>query len=243
MTGSKQTLKKAVSAPSKAVRTSKDDADITALGDANFDQEPESGLRVGWLITAAAGAVLFAVSAYIAHAHTLSGAELSIFRFVNGWPDALRPVFLVITTVPESLWIGVVLVLATFSLKLYRVAWQLAAATVGGYALTYIAKELIGRERPVHLVSAVHTRVVETSNGFPSGHTMMMTVAVLALWPYLPKGWRYVIVLLIPLMGLSRIYLGVHSPLDIVGGFAVGAFVVGTMRALPVLVRKFFRFD
>lgn len=243
MTGSKQAQKNTVNAPKKDSHASRDDADITVLGNANFDQEPQSGLRAGWLATAIVGFVLFAVTTYIAHAHTLTGAELAVFRFINGWPEALRPVFLVITTAPESLWIGVVLVLATFSLKLYRVAWQLAAATVGGYAITYIAKELVGRERPVHLVPDVHTRVLETSNGFPSGHTMMITVAVLALWPYLPKRWRYGVALLIPLMGLSRIYLGVHSPLDIVGGFAVGAFVVGTMRALPVVVRKFFRFD
>jgi undecaprenyl-diphosphatase len=79
--------------------------------------------------------------------------------------------------------------------------------------------------------------------GFPSGHTMMITVAVLSLWPYLPRRWRWFFLLLIPLMGLSRIYLGVHAPLDVIGGFAVGAVVVGAMRSLPVFIRKFFRLD
>jgi len=219
------------------------DKDIAELGDSGFDQTLQSESRGGWMVLAGIGAVLFAVTAYIAHVHTLTGVELTVFHFINNWPNALRPLFLAITMVPESLWIGVVLVLVTFSLKLYRVAWQLAAATVGGYTAVFIAKKLIGRERPMGLIHDLHVRVNETGNGFPSGHTMMMTVAVLTLWPYLPKKWRWAVALLIPLMMLSRIYLGVHSPLDVVGGFAVGAIVVGIMRSLPVVLRKFFRLD
>jgi membrane-associated phospholipid phosphatase len=49
--------------------------------------------------------------------------------------------------------------------------------------------------------------------------------------------------MLIPAMALSRVYLGVHSPLDVIGGFAVGAGVVAGMRALPPVVRRFARFD
>jgi undecaprenyl-diphosphatase len=231
-------------APAKhpAPRSEDGDKDIAELGN-SFDQEPQAGQRVGWTVLAGAGVLLFAITAYLAHAHTLAGPELAVFQFINGWPDALRSLFLVITTVPESLWIGVVLVLATFSLKLYRVAWQLAAATVSGYAVTFIAKKLIGRERPLGLIHDLHVRAQETGMGFPSGHTMMITVAVLSLWPYLPRRWRWVFLLLIPLMGLSRIYLGVHAPLDVIGGFAVGAVVVGAMRSLPVFIRKFFRLD
>lgn len=219
-----------------------DDTDNAAL-DPGFDQEPQAERRLAWGAVLLAGVVGLAGSTFVALSRTLAGWELHVFHVVNGWSDALRPFFLAATVAPESLWIAVVLVLVTFALRLYRVAWQLAAATVTGYVATFIAKEVIARERPAGLIADAHARVLETGMGFPSGHTMMMTVAVLTLWPYLPRGWRWLIALLIPLMGLSRVYLGVHSPLDVLGGFAVGAVIVGGMRVLPARVRRFFRFD
>lgn len=225
-----------------AAKDQQDDSDIVALN-AGFDQEPKAERRLGWLALLLASVLLLAGSTYVALGHALEGWELAAFHIINGWPDALRLLFLVVTVAPESLWIGVVVVLVTFLLKLYRVAWQVAAATVAGYVLTFIGKEVVERERPLGLISDAHVRVHETSMGFPSGHTMMITVAVLTLWPYLPRGWRWLVALLIPAMGLSRVYLGVHSPLDVVGGFAVGAGVVATMRVLPAVIRRFFRFD
>jgi membrane-associated phospholipid phosphatase len=211
--------------------------------DAGFDREPQAERRWWWLALLGVNGVVMAGAAFVAHAHTVASWELNIFHFINGWADTLRPFFLVATIAPESLWIAVVAVLATFVLRLYRVAWQLAAATVTGYIATYILKEGIERPRPVDLIDGAHVRVHETGMGFPSGHTMIITVVVLTLWPYLPRGWRWLIALLIVLMGVSRIYLGVHAPLDVVGGFAVGALIVGGMRVLPTVIRRFFRFD
>jgi undecaprenyl-diphosphatase len=199
--------------------------------------------RWRWIALLGVSLILFAVGAIIAHRHTLVGLELSVFRLINDLPDALRPLFLVLTIVPESLWIGVAGVVVTFVLRMYRPAWQLAVATIGGYGAAFIGKHVIGRARPGELISDVHVRVHETGMGYPSGHTMMITVLVLSLWPYLPRGWRWLVALLIPAMALSRLYLGVHSPLDVVGGFAVGAGVVAALRALPLVARRFFRFD
>jgi len=207
------------------------------------DDTPPTTWRWGWVILLAVSLVLFAAGAYIAHKHTLTGFELTAFRHINDWPNALRPLFLVLTVAPESLWIGVAAVVVTFLCKMYRTAWQLAAATIVGYGAAFIGKHVVGRARPMELVQDVHVRVHETGMGYPSGHTMMITVVVLTLWPYLPKGWRWLVALLIPAMALSRVYLGVHSPLDVVGGFAVGAGVVAAMRALPPVLRRFAHFD
>jgi undecaprenyl-diphosphatase len=208
----------------------------------DFSNQPNTW-SWGWAVLLLASLLLFAAAGFVAHQHTLTGVELSIFHHINGWPDQLRPLFLVLTVAPESLWIGVVAVVVTFLLKMYRTAWLLSATTIIGYGATFVGKHLFGRARPEELIGNVHVRVHETGMGFPSGHTMMITVLVVALWPYLPRGWRWLAALCIPAMALSRIYLGVHSPLDVVGGFAVGAGVVAAIRVLPPVARRFLRFD
>jgi membrane-associated phospholipid phosphatase len=207
------------------------------------DAQPAHAWQWGWIAVCIASLIVFALGALVAHRHILTGIELHIFRRINDLPNSLRPLFLALTIVPESLWIGVVAVIGTFVLRMYRLAWQLAAATIAGYGAAFIGKHVIGRARPEHLINDVHVRVHETGMGYPSGHTMMITIVVLTLWPYMPKGWRWGVALLIPAMALSRVYLGVHSPLDVVGGFAVGAGVVAAIRSLPPVVRRFFRFD
>ncbi|HUC89199.1 MAG TPA: phosphatase PAP2 family protein [Patescibacteria group bacterium] len=191
-----------------------------------------------WAVLLAFSTALFVVAALIAHKHTFGGVELSVFRHINDWPNGLRPFFLAVTLAPESLWIGVATVIILFALKMYRAVWQLAAAIFGGYAAALLAKHFIGRPRPIGFLNDAHIRANETGMGFPSGHTMMVTIVVLILWPYLPKGWRWLTLGFIPLMGLSRIYLGVHEPLDTIGGFALGAMVVSAIRVALLILEK-----
>jgi undecaprenyl-diphosphatase len=214
------------------------------------NQAPEkddsaSGSRIGWILGLASGLVLAGGSTFVVWQSMFLELETKAFHFINSWPDSLRNVFLAATIVHESLWIPLVAVIVTFVLKIYRAAWELAAATIAGYGLIFIGKELlIARARPEGLLDNPIVRIAETGNGFPSGHTMIITVVVLVLFPYLPKVWRWLpVLLLVPAMALSRVYLGVHLPLDVVGGFAVGLTVVCAMRSLPASVRRWLKFS
>ena len=66
----------------------------------------------------------------------------------------------------------------------------------------------------------------EDSFGLPSGHAMNATV----LWGYLAsalgKSWRWLMVAIIPLISISRIFLGVHFPADVLTGWLLGATVL-----------------
>lgn len=101
------------------------------------------------------------------------------------------------------------------------------------FVLTQLLKVLVARPRPyLAMADVVQREKLISGYGFPSTHTAMVTVMALLLAIWLPHKWRWLVVLWIVLVGISRVYLGVHAPLDVVGGFAAGVLVVSTSLLL-----------
>ena len=197
-----------------------------------------------WLAACVVGLAVFAAAAFLVYRRpTAHGWELAIFHAINNLPNSLRPLFIVATLAPNALLIGAVCVVATALLKLWQLTWQLAAAVLGAAATGFLAKHFINRPRPGGLDIGAHVRAHETDAAFPSGHALIITVVVLVLWPYLPRGWRWLVALIVPVVGIARLYLGVHLPLDIIGGVALGVAIVACMRMLPAKLRTLLRFD
>ena len=112
--------------------------------------------------------------------------------------------------------------------RVYGSAFYLLAAVGGGIALSGVAKEFVARPRP-DLVA--HGSLVETAS-FPSGHSMMAAVVYLTLGAMIARPLpllrlkAYVLsvaMLLTVLVGVSRVYLGVHWPTDVLAGWLAGA--------------------
>lgn len=89
-----------------------------------------------------------------------------------------------------------------------------------------VLKHLVSRPRPWLDVAGLIPLVAEHDpNSFPSGHTSAALAAACAWWRTMPARWMARIGLaLAVLMGLSRLYVGVHYPTDVLAGAAVGAF-------------------
>ncbi len=87
-----------------------------------------------------------------------------------------------------------------------------------------MAKELAGQPRPFQYDPTVQKLWNAGGGGLPSGHTQSAVV----LWGYLAsqfrRTWLWVVAgSLIVLIPLSRVYLGVHFPTDLLGGYLLGA--------------------
>ncbi|RPI62193.1 MAG: phosphatase PAP2 family protein [Planctomycetaceae bacterium] len=131
-----------------------------------------------------------------------------------------------------SAWVllGVTVISAALlvAAKKHKAAWLLLITTTGGAALSVVLKVIFDRPRPI-LVP--HLEVV-SSPSFPSAHAMLAAVLYLTLGViaarFMPtlKGRITVLLIAVVLMlliGASRVFLGVHYPTDVLAGWAIGA--------------------
>ena len=91
-------------------------------------------------------------------------------------------------------------------------------------------KRLLSRERPYKILEHLHTFGIELRDySFPSGHTTASFSLATTLAVNLPK-LAILVLLLALLIGMSRIYLGVHYPTDVVAGIILGVFASLTIH-------------
>jgi undecaprenyl-diphosphatase len=128
--------------------------------------------------------------------------------------------------------------------RAYGAMWLVTIATLGGMLLSTALKFSFGRERPdvvPHLVDIL-------TFSFPSGHSMLSAVVYLTLGALLARiaprrsikmYFLTVALLLTFLVGLSRIYLGVHYPTDVLAGWSAGlAWALSCWLAARYLQRR-----
>jgi undecaprenyl-diphosphatase len=127
-----------------------------------------------------------------------------------------------------ALWI---VSLSAGAYLIWRVRWldlfAEAAMIGGGKLLDVLLKDLFDRPRPIW----DGVIITEHSPAFPSGHAMMSLLIygflVILLWHVLQNRLSRLalisgVVGLVGLIGFSRVYLGVHYPTDVLGGYAMG---------------------
>jgi len=125
-----------------------------------------------------------------------------------------------------------------------RTAAAVIGSTLLGTIASQVLKAVIDRGRP----EIVPQLVPEVSGSFPSGHAMMSAIVYLTLGTMLARlekdrlARRFVIGTAIALtitVGFSRVYLGVHWPSDVMGGWTLGAlWVVAVSRFLDWYVKR-----
>ena len=209
-------------------------------------------VAVAWLAAA------LAISAFVVWAfieltdEVVEGESRAFDRIVLLWIHSTFPGWLEgpirIITALGYYWV-VVPLLAVAVAFFYRKGWRLSAvllvvSTAGSIVLTTVLKGVFERARPELFDSGYQA----TFYSFPSGHATVavgfygMLTLVLAYRLRGTARWALVIlgILVVLLIGFSRLYLGVHYPTDVLAGYLAALLwliCVGAVYALWLSVR------
>jgi len=204
-------------------------------------------IKAGWqvprvliplaLVAAAAAAFIAILDEVVGgDTRTIDAAIILAFRVPGNPADPIGPPWAEETmrdiTALGSAPTLVIAVLAVFGFLALVKAWRLAiftlAASGGGLVVSSLLKYTVDRPRP-DLVP--HGNLIYTSS-FPSGHSMMSAIVYLTLAALVARLMEKkrlksyalgVATGLTVLIGISRIYLGVHWPSDVLAGWSAGA--------------------
>lgn len=216
---------------------------------ARFDPAPVLGLR----LTLGVVAFVMAVWAFsglleeVLDNEALVRLDLRVERWfhAHATPAGARA-FEVITQFgyPVVLALGVIVAVFLWRRRERLLLWTWAAAILGGIVIETTLKALVHRTRPQYAAAYLHGH----SYSFPSGHAMASTICYITLawvittiagWAGARRALAYAAaVALILAIGFSRLYLGVHYPSDVLGGFAAGAAWLAVCLTAAHLVRS-----
>lgn len=139
------------------------------------------------------------------------------------------------------------LALIIFGNEKWRNTGIQAATTLAiSQTITYGLKSLLGRERPYNILKNLNTfGIILKDYSFPSGHTsasFSLATTIALNNPFL----AILVIAMALLVGISRIYLGVHYPTDVAAGIVLGlgsalivhlyliTYVIGLIKSIGI---------
>lgn len=168
--------------------------------------------------------------------------EASILLWIQNYlrNDFTDPIVKFITHLGDHgiLWIALLAVLLCIP-KTRKAALLGAVSLLLTFCITNLClKPLIARVRPYEVIEGL-SRIIEkqSDKSFPSGHTANSMAVGVSLWIssrnyekfvdkdfFFSKKFGWLVLVLSILIGLSRLYVGVHYPTDVIGGACVAVF-------------------
>jgi undecaprenyl-diphosphatase len=205
---------------------------MARTGTAATDDRKASRRWSDALLVVIGGGVLL-LSAIPVHADSISSTEKRVFRAVNDLPSAIYPVPAWLFMQLGNFLVVPITALVALAFRRFRMAATIAVAGMGTYVLAKVVKRFVERGRPAKFVPDLHIHGAASHGlGYVSGHVAVICAIAVAVWPYFGRRGRIAVVALAGIVGLLRVYVGAHLPLDIVGGIGLGVACGGMARLL-----------
>jgi membrane-associated phospholipid phosphatase len=161
---------------------------------------------------------------------TANGIDWVIaIQSLGGW---LEPPMRLLTYLGSEDFFFIVLPLVYWSID-SRIGLQIALVLSTSSILNSIFKLAFASPRPYWVSEQVRAYAAESSFGIPSGHAQY----AVAIWSVMANGvrrrWAWIAALVLMLLiGASRVYLGVHFVQDVIAGWLIGAVILGVFMGL-----------
>lgn len=175
--------------------------------------------------------------------------DKELFLFLNSfYNDFMDTIMLMITR--KETWIPLYLAIIFFFIKNYRsksvlILLFLALTVVASDQFSVLIKESVQRLRPVHEPSIEHLvhNVFRKGglHGFVSSHaTNMFAIFIFTSRVFKNRNYFFLMLFWAVVISYSRIYAGVHYPLDILGGAILGIFIGFVMYKVLLFFENYF---
>lgn len=185
---------------------------------------------------------IFIIWTILVITNSLTLFDDKIYQFIISFQnETLTSIMKVITSFANPLTIVSLCLASLLSLICkYKASVYLIIVTIISTVFNFLTKNIVLRNRPDHL-----RLIEETGYSFPSGHAMgsivfygfiIFLLSKSKINKYLKIFLSIIIGLTIFLIGISRIYVGVHYPSDIIGGFLLGYIIL--ISSIEFLTKK-----
>ena len=159
----------------------------------------------------------------------MGGLDRALFHWINHWPDSLSPFFWFLSEGLKDSAVKIALALlliaiAIFSKRARPAVFLAIPAFLIANELTDVLKHVFAMPRPSVAETDAILRVGKlTSYGTASAHSANMA-ATATVFTAFTRWWGIPWILLAILVGISRIYVGVHYPSQVLFGWLCGIF-------------------
>jgi undecaprenyl-diphosphatase len=161
----------------------------------------------------------------------LYSIDVAVFRWINeSWSNPFFDKFFsFITDSRHFYWIIIPLIIYWLICEKAKGRWLVLSLFIGvllsDQIASHVLKYLVERIRPCNALTGVLTPNGPSSSfSFPSSHASNMGSSMFLLSMAF-KPWTPLFVIIALLVGLSRIYLGLHYPSDVLGGYVLGLLI------------------
>lgn len=150
--------------------------------------------------------------------------QIEIIKFVQSIISPFWDGFFQIVTMTGEEYFYIIVAAIIFWCINKDFGYKLGFAILTSACINSALKDIINSTRPIGVPGVRSLRVhTATGQSFPSGHAQGSTTFWISCIAHIKKKWIYIVgISVIFLIALSRIYLGVHYPIDVIAGIAIG---------------------